>query len=858
MNKQSENLDLPDITAYNRREKPPLSRRPALILALSMIAGILLHSLCRNTFSILPEERNTLLLIHLSFAFIGLGCVLYNFFFQRFKNFLLLCGCVMLAFVYADFRAQPESDNIQKLYPQGQKFVILEGIITESTTQPAKAHDSDFDQQDSKIILHPEEHRLPGVFKPQKKTTQTFLLDLRRDITHGIAVSGQIKVYFEGIESLLAGDSIRFTGSIQPLPLQRNPGEPDLTAFYHQRGIDSLAFVKASNLHKHTDIPWTSQVSPRRFAEKLRTWVMERIGQNLSARQAALLNCIALGDRSALTPELKNDFIKAGSMHILVVSGLHVMILGVALLFLCRMIGLKRRFRGLVIGIGAFIFLLITGIQIATLRAASIVILYSFAEWRGRKADFLNLLGASALFILIWEPADFLSLGFQLSYLSVLGLALFMPLFQFPARLDPLRAQQLPTSLRLFSYGHESIMASIIATASTFPIVLRHWNLLAPISILVNLLVLVPLALILGSLLFLPGAYFDFFAQILSWWLGGLLGFLDLSIQWAAAFQNGHFYLRSPHLLWISAYYASLLVLIIVIKRFPTQRSYAIAGFLVILALLPWSLQKPGAETTLNFLDVQHGACTILETQAKHVCVIDCGSQRRPNVASWSVAPFLFERGYDHIDLLILSHPDADHINGVAQLLEYFSLGELWVDKNFESSEQGKEVLAWLQSKVQKIRFIERGSRLRFDEVALDVLWPDFDFVSHAQSDTTASNEASLVLHLDLGYASVLLPSDVEDTGLVGIGSNLPQSDILVSPHHGSTFLNIERLLQKTQPQSVIASTHADFMPAEVEERYTAFAPVIKTQDAGTITIRPLKNGKTSNGRGFMLEKFIK
>ena len=277
-------------------------------------------------------------------------------------------------------------------------------------------------------------------------------------------------------------------------------------------------------------------------------------------------------------------------------------------------------------------------------------------------------------------------------------------------------------------------------------------------------------------------------------------------------------------------------------KALAIRKEVGLAALLVLLALVPWvsgggqQICDQEKAPVLTLLDVGQESSSVIETP-NGVVLVDCGSQRRPSVGSWTIAPFLFDRGCQRIDVMVFSHADADHINGAASLIERFAVSEVWVGRNFASDDQGKEALAWITPRVGGVRFLEVGDRLEFDGLQFQVMWPDTTFIGHAMGSSTLRSEGSLVPRAELGFISVLFMGDAENAASLGMHDYLVPVDVLIAPHHGSAFTNLPNLLKKIRPSHVLISGREKFSPVEVDELHAEGAEVWHTYDRGAIRV---------------------
>jgi len=833
-----------------------LKRRPAVLICLSAMLGIGLHRAWPMLFADLTGSGDpssnfllststlaALALVPLALALIALSMA--SVLKPKWRSLLALVGVLLAANAFAAYTSAPESDHIAGLYPDGAEYVALEGVVREGTGSSSLDPTPFLGDE---LFAPVQDRDLPKIFQPGYEPALTFLLDVERDVTSDQPASGLVKAYVHGETELRAGQRVLIRAELGFPEGPRNPGESDLRQVYADQNIYALAFIATPELIEDRGQTWRFPF--QQAAESVRAWVAERIGTRLSPRHSSLLRCLVLGDRQALTPDLRRDFLHAGSLHLLVVSGLHVMVLGLALMALLRIAHTHPRWRMLVIALVSLGYLVVTGMHLSTIRAVSLVVLLAIADMRKHRADTLNLLAVSALFVLALDPQNLFSLGFVLSYVSVLALS------QLSSMLQPKRSAQRRSGpsdtmpVRAWRFSLQSMSNSLIVMLATFPVVLRGWFLIAPVALMVNVLVFGPLALLLGSAFLLPLAFFDWGAWLIAGWFEAILGFLDVLVRWAAALPQSHAYLAGPPLWWIIAWYGSLSMLLIA-HRVRMGRVLIPGCLVLLLALIPWLGHPLPEQAELTCLDVRQGACAVLRTERGGVVVLDCGSAGRPHVGAWSVAPFLLSHGHREVDLLVLSHADGDHVNGVAELLRRVDVREVWINPAFEETEQGREIIEWLTPRVGSIRVVSAGDRFLIDGVRLDVLWPNVAFTDAIGGGESSTNAASLVVAVDLGFARAIVPGDAEDAAMAGIGDRLGEADVLLAPHHGSSFEHQGEMLRVTRAKHVVISSREGFSPDRVMARYAESARVWKTYERGAITLR------ASDGEGYEISVYL-
>src|SRR5690606_22806267 len=192
-------------------------------------------------------------------------------------------------------------------------------------------------------------------------------------------------------------------------------------------------------------------------------------------------------------------------------------------------------------------------------------------------------------------------------------------------------------------------------------------------------------------------------------------------------------------------------------------------GWLCVLPVLSLAHSEQPGPARVTALDVGQGQCVVFEVAGGPCAVLDCGSTSMGGVGERVLAPYLWQRGRDHIDVLLISHADADHVNGLPQLFERFPVGRVYVSEVFGDDETGRALKAWLEERAE-VSVLKRGETLQLAEgLNLRCLWPDAAFARAIMNEEARRNDGGLVLELQAGERRVLLPSDVESDGLAGV-----------------------------------------------------------------------------------------
>lgn len=220
------------------------------------------------------------------------------------------------------------------------------------------------------------------------------------------------------------GDLILVGAEFNKIQNKHNPGEFDAEYYWKSRGIDEVAFVNRD------EISWINQIEPSLFATFLNgfsSYLQSALHENLSGNDLAIAQALILGDKSLLDTETKNAFTNTGAMHVLAVSGMHVgliMYLFITVFgFFPRLITKKQATWAVVIFL--WIYALITGFSASVVRAVLMFTFVALSQVSAKQYDSLNSLFLSAFILLVLNPLYLLDIGFQLSYLAMVGIFLF-------------------------------------------------------------------------------------------------------------------------------------------------------------------------------------------------------------------------------------------------------------------------------------------------------------------------------------------------------------------------------------------------------------------------------------------------
>ena len=564
-------------------------------------------------------------------------------------------------------------------------------------------------------------------------------------------------------------------------PGRRIPGGFDYAFWLRSQGVQTLlagAVVKAS--------------APE---AGFRSWFRRGLASGLPPGEAALLTAIELGDKNALSNQDRNaqndlsqgygvqdSFTRAGLAHLMALSGQNVALLVglLGLIFARTPLGRLGRHRYLVMMALLLGFLWLVGTAPSIVRAVSMGELALTGLWLGRgRLDVYGVLCLTALGGLAVQPAWLFDVGFQLSYLAVLGLTL-------SGRAAALLPERWPEWLRL------ALVASLPAEAGTLPVA-GNFHQLPLVGLPANLLAeavmaaLVPLGFLAGLL------------GPLGWIPNSLSGLLLGALLWIARTFG-----TAPTLPWglvAPVGYAAYAVFAAAGVLWLTRRirlwTLALVALLCVLGTALPSQLAPAREVV--FIDVGQGDSTLIRANGLNMLLDGGGTPRGDyDVGAGTVVPALHAMGVFKLDVVVATHADADHIEGLSSVLRLMPVGELWIGQRKQSDPVLAALLGAATERHVPVREVRRGDSVASGDITLKVLWP------RGAPWPTSDNDNSVVVELVSPKFRTAVLGDLPDPAETSLG--VGRLDLLKTAHHGSRFSSGDAFLAETQPQNAVIS----------------------------------------------------
>jgi competence protein ComEC len=578
------------------------------------------------------------------------------------------------------------------------------------------------------------------------------------------------------------------------------------------------------------------------------------INQALAEPYAGLLNGILLGIETGIPPELYEDFNRTGTSHIIVISGSNILVIAALFLFISRRT-LGQRYAPYIAMTAIVIYTLLVGADASVRRAAFMGGMWMLAMMVGRPGLALNSLFFAGISLTLINPQMIWDAGFQLSFAATLGLIVLFPPMERAAftLYQQWRPGQAPgLGLALLS---DLLIMTLAAQMATAPLVLYNFGRLSLVSLLSNALIgpAQPPVMVLGGLLALGGIVWPPLGQFFGWLVWLPLAWTVWVVEQSASLPLASLdFGRMP--LWL------LLLICITIgagawmltrsvavagqfyqagmPRIGSLTSRVLVGGVAALALLIWLAvaSLPDGRLHVTFLDVGQGDASLITLPDGRQILIDGGPSTTPlNWRLGQAMPF-WDR---NLDMVINTHPDADHLGGLVSLPDRFKIGAVMVngvERETPLFEQWQVELA--RAGITPVVATTGTQLVLSPGIRATILHP-----TPAAIPQNKSNNNSVVLYLQYGEVSFLFPGDIEATveqQLVNAG--LPRATVLKSPHHGSNSSSSEPLLNATSPRVAVVSVDDEnrfgLPSAEVLTRYAQHGlTVLRTDQQGTVDL---------------------
>ncbi|GEM_PF-3273740 len=605
----------------------------------------------------------------------------------------------------------------------------------------------------------------------------------------------------------------------------RNPGVFNYTDYLAIRGIhvtgdagywDFIRVLERPN-------PWCIIARLHRVRAHLLAWIArsahppfpdfwKRLGLRTD-HIPGFSQAMILGDRTMLDERTREDFQDTGMYHILAISGFHIAVIAGLIRVLLGTFVRKPGLIASTVIVTLAVYSVLAGLSPSVIRASVMVILACWAILLDRPVRSWNIIGTSAIAILLWNPRMIHDIGFQLTYLATVSILLFSDRFASWLSFIPTR------------FLRESIAMSLAAQFGTSLVSAYHFNRIGILAFVPYLLTF-PLitGVIWSGAVGLASGWIPWFGE----WCLRIHALLIVLFS-----EVVHLFSRLPLTTvrvltpgWPEALlFLSTAGIVLSMGRRPR-----ITGIFLLAGILAVSIRfLPSTDHIgIYFLDVGNADSIIIRLPDGEGIVIDTGGAMNSTIdfGRMIVGRMLNNLRIRKIAVLVGTHEHPDHIGGMRSIIEDHSIDSLWISSCLHA---GYEMMKLIE--------VARSRGIRIDELQTGRMWHRLPL---------NGNDRSIVLAMEYGSLRILFPGDAElasESGLLDYGGHL-RSDILKVGHHGSRTSSGVGFLKAVDPRFAIipcgrknrfGHPHPDVL--ERLERETDVECVFRSDQNGMISV---------------------
>ncbi|WP_164880854.1 DNA internalization-related competence protein ComEC/Rec2 [Aestuariirhabdus litorea] len=625
--------------------------------------------------------------------------------------------------------------------------------------------------------------------------------------------------WFSPLTSPAVGERWRFAVRLKPIRGFASPGSFDYSGQLLRNGIDARGYIPSG--YPPARVAAASGLSMAGFRERLG----EGIERAVPVAYQATAHALMLGDSRGFSQAQWEALRRSGTLHLMVVSGLHITLFAGAGFLLARLLirlaGAGERipfypFATLVALLFATLYAFITGFALPAQRALTMLTVPLVCALMGIRPAPGSVLACALLLVLLVDPLAPISAGFWFSFITVAALMLMV-----------LNRPQPQRRWSRALYSQLTVFLVVILVASEWG---GNWSPVAP---LVNLLaiplvglLLVPLMALMLLITLLVPALSPMASSLIEWPLWGLWWLIDSGAQFSA---NALLPVLPLSLLGLGT------IAVILVLLPATLQLRPLVATMTCLALVGFEYTRPSLQ--IDVLDVGQGLSVAVHTP-NHLLLFDTGMAFSPTFSAGNavVLPYLREMARARIDRMVISHDNLDHQGGARHIIEGVPVGQVLAGGNHTSIP------------LASIHPCLPGEQWIWDRVKFSLLW------GGGAGDN--SNDQSCVLLIESEQSRILLTGDIGervervllDTLKAKEGVPQPSLSLLVVPHHGSANSSSWPFVKALRPSyAAISAGYQNRFghphPAVVERYQQVGARLLNTAISGTLSFIQTPSG---------------
>lgn len=594
--------------------------------------------------------------------------------------------------------------------------------------------------------------------------------------------------------------------------------------------------IYATMLYPEIEVLETGRgFGPLAWVHSLRSRLARNLAEVLPEPQASLAQGVILGIRGNIPQELRDDFARSGTSHLLAISGLHLSIMAGVMLGIGLWLFGRRHYLYVWLALCViWLYALVTGMHLPVVRGAIMASMFLFAELLGRQRSAIVALTFAAAVMVGVSPYILGDVSFQLSFLAMAGLVFLFPVFRNLGRkATAALLGEEGTTVSIANVAVDTLSATLGAVIAVWPVVAYYFGIISFVGPLATFLALpaLPGVIIAGVLAALIGIVAMPVAHVVGWLAWLFLSYMTLVVSGLAAPSISSIEVDSISPAFVWGYYLVLAVAIWfsskrkalqdafsgAAARFKTGVSlsfrlsrtgkWIISPLLVIAVLVSFAaFTMPDDNLHVSFLDVGEGDAILVRKGNQQVLIDGGPGLQAINLELGREMPF-WDRT---IDLLVLTHPHHDHLAGLVEVLRRYEVGQVLYPALEYESPVYDEWRRLIQEGGIKQTLACAGQQINLcDGIVMTVLSPPSILLTDTGSDV---DNNSVVLKLSIGNISFLLTADImrePEWELVRERADL-DSTVLKVAHHGSDTSTTPEFLAVVNPEVAVISCGAE------------------------------------------------
>jgi competence protein ComEC len=669
--------------------------------------------------------------------------------------------------------------------------------------------------------------------------------------------TGETPVSPLALVALTYGTRVQIRAKLHPARNYRNPGAFDYEGYLRDEGISVLGSAEATDVAR---LPGFSGSRIELWRTRVHASIVAKINQLWPAPQASLMNAMVLGEESFLRNATRTEYQRSGTYHVLVVSGMNLSILAFAIFWMLRQFRVDPAVAAITTVVVSFAYAFVVGVGPPVWRAALMLATYLGARLLYRERNMMNAIGAAALGILISDPHALFGASFQLTFLAVfiiagigspilerttlpyarglhllpaasydLHVAPAVARFRLDLRLIAGRLKRfigdrlsltMPAIMMRVAIGlSELLFISALMQAGLALLMAYHFHRATTMGMPANLAV-IPLTQVLmpaaaaavglgyiSTTLAKPAVWISGFA------LEGIAGTVHrLGGAPVAGASIADLRVAMPSLAMILASIGALAFAMLAARR---ARWAAVTSLVLLFSVAVWIAFVPSRPQLhvgvmeMTTIDVGQGDSILLVTPEGRALLIDAGGLPQWmhsdfDLGEQVVSSYLWNRGIDHLDVVAITHPHADHLGGMPAVIANFHPRELWISIDHPVG-QLAAIVAQAERARMSVSVKKEGDQFDYGGALFHMLAPGRDQITGSMRP----NDDCLVFTATYGGTTALLEGDAERPAERRIVQEHPEAMLLKVAHHGSASGTSADLLATVHPRYAVISVGA-------------------------------------------------